>query len=253
MFSGIREGVFSMRIHRIFTDQALEPERSVELAEDAAHYLSRVLRVIVGQRIVVFNGDGFDYAAEISRLDRGILGLLVHSRLPARSESPLQITLVQAVSRGERMDLTLQKATELGVSAVYPVFSVRTEVRLKGEKLLRRMEHWKKVLISACEQSGRARLPELHAPADLEEWARSAPVCKRIVCLPGAGVSLASMASRSAVELLVGPEGGFDDHELEVLAQQGVVAASLGPRILRTETAGAAAITILQALAGDLS
>jgi len=242
-----------MRIHRIFTNQALEPEQSVVLAEDAAHYLSRVLRVTVGQRVVVFNGDGFDYAAEISRLERGSLGLLVQSRLPARAESPLQITLVQAVSRGERMDLTLQKATELGVSAVHPLFSARTEVRLKGEKLLRRMEHWRKVLISACEQSGRARLPELRAPADLEEWACSATECRRIVCLPGASASMASMASQSAVELLVGPEGGFDEHELGVLARQGVIAASLGPRILRTETAGAAAITILQALAGDLA
>jgi len=242
-----------MRIHRVFTDQALEPERNVVLAEDAAHYLSRVLRVAIGQQVVVFNGDGFDYSAEIDRLDRGALGIRVQSRLPARPESPLQINLVQAVSRGERMDLTLQKATELGVAGVQPLFSARTEVRLKGEKLLRRMEHWQKIVISACEQSGRARLPVLHAPAELEEWARAASATRRIVCLPGADRSLASMVDQSAVELLVGPEGGFDDHELDVLAQQGVVAAGLGPRILRTETAGAVAISILQALAGDLA
>jgi 16S rRNA (uracil1498-N3)-methyltransferase len=223
------------------------------LADDAAHYLSRVLRVVIGQQVVVFNGDGFDYAAEITRLDRGALGLLLRTCLPARPESILQITLVQAVSRGERMDITLQKATELGVSAVQPLFSARTEVRLKGEKLLRRMEHWRKVVISACEQSGRARLPVLHTPVDLEEWACSAAASRRLVCLPGADRSLASMASQAATELLVGPEGGFDERELDLLARQGVQAAGLGPRILRTETAGAVAITILQTLAGDLA
>ena len=241
-----------MRIHRVFTDQALEPGHAVVLAEDATHYLSRVLRVATGQQVVVFNGDGFDYSAEITRFDRGALGVLLQARLPARPESMLHITLVQAVSRGERMDLTVQKATELGVSAMQPLFSARTEVRLKGEKLLRRMEHWRKVVISACEQSGRARLPVLHAPVDLEEWAHSASASRRFVCLPGADRSLASMANQSPVELLVGPEGGFDDHELDLLAGQGVLAAGLGPRILRTETAGAVAITILQALAGDL-
>jgi 16S rRNA (uracil1498-N3)-methyltransferase len=126
-------------------------------------------------------------------------------------------------------------------------------VRLKGEKLLRRIEHWRKVVISACEQSGRARLPVLHTPVDFEEWVQSAPVAQRIVCLPGADRSLASLGVHSAVELLIGPEGGFDDHELGLLAGQGVEAVGLGPRILRTETAGAVAITVLQALAGDLA
>jgi 16S rRNA (uracil1498-N3)-methyltransferase len=242
-----------MRIHRVFTGQPLEPGGTVALAEDTAHYLSRVLRVTMGQMVVVFNGDGFDYSAEINRLDRGVLGVLVQSRLPARPESPLQIRLVQAVSRGERMDLTLQKATELGVTEVQPLFSARTEVRLKGEKLLRRMEHWRKVVISACEQSGRACLPVLHAPVDLEEWVQSAPLSQRLVCLPDAGRSLASLGVHSALEVLIGPEGGFDDHELELLAGQGVMAVGLGPRVLRTETAGAVAITVLQALAGDLA
>ena len=242
-----------MRIHRVFTGQPLEPGDTVALAEDAAHYLSRVLRVTTGQQVVVFNGDGFDYSAEINRLDRGALGVLVQSRLPARPEPPLQIRLVQAVSRGERMDLTLQKATELGVTEVQPLFSARTEVRLKGEKLLRRMEHWRKVVVSACEQSGRARLPLVHVPVDLEEWVQSPPLSRRLVCLPGADRSLAGMGVQSAVEVLVGPEGGFDDYELELLAGQGVIAVGLGPRVLRTETAGAVAITILQAVAGDLA
>jgi 16S rRNA (uracil1498-N3)-methyltransferase len=147
----------------------------------------------------------------------------------------------------------MQKATELGVAGVQPLFSARTEVRLKGEKLLRRMEHWRKVILSACEQSGRARLPVLHAPVDLEEWVQSAPLTQRIVCLPGADQSLAGLVVHSSVELLIGPEGGFDDQELDLLAGQGVLAVGLGPRILRTETAGPVAITILQALAGDLA
>jgi 16S rRNA (uracil1498-N3)-methyltransferase len=202
--------------------------------------------------VLVFNGDGFDYAADVSRLGRGELGLQVQARLPAAAESPLQLTLVQAISRGERMDLTLQKATELGVSAIQPVITVRTEVRLKAEKQKRRMEHWRRVLIASCEQSGRARIPELAEPIELWAWAQQEPGLSRVALLPGASQSLASLAAGKGFELLVGPEGGFDDQELVMLKQEGIESASLGPRILRTETAGPAAIAILQAIAGDL-
>jgi len=242
-----------MRIHRIFTEQALVTGREVVLSPETAHYLSRVLRATAGQPVVLFNGDGHDYAAEISSFARQAVHLVVQRRLPAGAESPLRLTLVQAVSRGERMDLTLQKATELGVHALQPVFTARTEVRLQGDKLNRRMEHWRKVVIAACEQSGRSRLPELLEPADLLVWTQREAVAGRLVLAPGASRSLAAVSHGPAVELIVGPEGGFEDFELEALQRHGAEPVSLGPRILRTETAGPAAIAILQALAGDMA
>ncbi|HLF29652.1 MAG TPA: 16S rRNA (uracil(1498)-N(3))-methyltransferase, partial [Xanthomonadales bacterium] len=183
-----------MRNHRIHTELALEPGKTVILPAEPAHYLSRVLRAVAGQTIVLFNGNGLDYKAEITGFRRDTVQLMVHGSLPACSESPLQLTLVQAVSRGERMDLTLQKATELGVMAFQPVFTARTEVRLTADKTMRRMEHWRKVIISACEQSGRACLPALHEPVDLLHWMQSETQASRVVLAPGASRSLAGLS-----------------------------------------------------------
>jgi len=211
------------------------------------------LKLRAGDPVVLFNGDGTDYAAELLSNRRDQVTLRVTARLPAIAESPLAITLVQAVSKGDRMDLSLQKATELGVSAVQPLFSERTEVRLTDERLLRRSEHWQRVLGSACKQCGRARLPELREAMDLDEWLASDDEAARIVLEPNAGEALAAhVLQGSAVALVVGPEGGFSEREVRCMQLAGVRALSLGPRILRTETAGPAAIAILQALYGDL-
>ncbi len=239
------------RRHRIFTDQRLEPGNRVLLQDGPAHHLTRVLRVARGQSIVVFNGDGSDYSAEVSRIGRGTVELYLRSCEPACAESPLTITLVQAVGRGERMDWSLQKATELGVSAVQPVFTEWTEVRIPAERLERRMQHWRQVTVSACEQSGRARLPRLFEPSDVLEWASQESTATRIMLIPGAK-PLAGIKPGPAVELLIGPEGGLSDHEVAFMQRQGILAAGLGPRILRTETAGPAAIAVLQAVAGDM-
>ena len=240
------------RRHRIFTDQELQPGQVVTLADEAAHYLSRVLRLGAGQAVVVFNGDGSDYAVEVSEMGRATIRLQLAGRLPAAAESPLRIVLIQAVSRGERMDWSLQKATELGVSGVQPVFTARTEVRLSADRTEQRMKYWRKVIISACEQSGRACVPALLAPVDVLQWAQQASQAQRIMLTPGAA-PLACPSPALDVELLVGPEGGLDERELDFMDRQGILAASLGPRILRTETAGPAAIAILQALAGDMA
>jgi len=239
------------RRHRIFTDQSLRPGNRVMLQGEQAHYLTRVLRVSRGQFIVVFNGDGSDYMAEVSHTGRAAVELLLHSREPACAESPLCITLVQAISRGERMDWSLQKATELGVSALQPVFTERTEVRIPADKLENRMRHWRQVTVSACEQSGRACLPELLTPMDVLEWAQQESAATRIMLLPGAP-PLAGVNPGLATEILIGPEGGLADHEVTFMRRRDIVAASLGPRILRTETAGPAAIAVLQAIAGDM-
>jgi 16S rRNA (uracil1498-N3)-methyltransferase len=205
------------------------------------------------QPVVLFNGDGSDYASEVARVARKEVSIRIHSRLPARTESTLQLTLVQALSRGERMDQTLQKSTELGAAAFQPVNTERVEVRIAPERLNKRMEHWHKVVISSCEQCGRAIVPPVFNPLDLTEWLGRESGATRIVLQPGAETSLARIDLKDRVELLIGPEGGFADAELALMRLHGVQAASLGPRTLRTETAGPAAIAVLQALAGDLS
>jgi 16S rRNA (uracil1498-N3)-methyltransferase len=240
-----------MRIHRVHTDQPLAAGQLVMLDEDTSHYLARVLRVVVGQPLVLFNGDGHDYASVVENASKKGILAGVNTRLPASAESPLHTTLVQSVARGERMDFALQKATELGVTVIQPVESVRTEVRLKPEKVEARLGHWQKVLISACEQCGRAILPELRPPMELVDWAASGTEGLRVVLAPAQDQPLSQLALAPKVEVLVGPEGGFEDQEIELLLRSGVKAASLGPRILRTETAGPAALAILQSLAGD--
>lgn len=242
-----------MRIHRVHTDLVLEAGCQVTLVDRPAHYLSRVLRVAVGQTIVLFNGDGRDYVAEVVRQGRNELVLSVISCVPGVSESRLGITVVQALSRGERMDQTLQKCTELGVQAFQPLFSERVEVRLKAEKLARRLEHWRAVVISACEQSGRAVVPEVHEPLELRDWLVIGGAATRLVLAPGAEKPLARLNLPKQLQLIAGPEGGFSDAELDLMEARGVQAVSLGPRVLRTETAAPAAVAVVQALAGDFA
>jgi 16S rRNA (uracil1498-N3)-methyltransferase len=240
-----------MRIHRVYTFEALDPGHTVALDAASSHYLARVLRVVVGQPLVLFNGDGHDYAATVEKASKSGLIASISARLPARAESPLRTTLVQSLARSERTDYALQKATELGLTVFQPVESARTEVRLKPEKLEARMLHWQKVMISACEQCGRASLPELRPPMDLAAWAEAESSDMRLVLAPGADQALAQLELPAAVQILVGPEGGFDDQESELLKRRGVQSVSIGPRILRTETAGPAALAIVQAMAGD--
>lgn len=241
-----------MRIHRVHTYQALEPGLDVALQESGAHYLGRVLRVGVGQPVVLFNGDGHDYAAEVRRVTRREIALAVSSRLPGLAESALRITVVQALSRGERMDHTLQKCTELGAAAFQPLVSERSGVRLEGEKLERRLEHWQAVVISACEQCGRARVPPVRPPLTLLGWLNQSDGGSRLVLDPNAALPLAGADPAEAVELAVGPEGGFSEAEFALMDGAGVAGVSLGPRILRTETAAPSAVAILQCLHGDL-
>ena len=250
----IRE--FVVRVHRVYTPQALEPGREIQLEEQASHYLGRVLRVAAGQGLVLFNGDGHEYAAEVLRPARAGMMLRVDTRLPGLPESPLSITVVQAVSRGERMAETLQKCTELGAAAFQLLDTERVEVRPRGDKLDKRMAHFRGVIVSACEQCGRSRVPELAPPVALDKWLQKETGGLRLVLYPGAECSLAKLgtdrAPVSAVQLAIGPEGGFSDAEVARMRAAGVDGVSLGPRVLRTETAAPAAVAILQAQLGDL-
>ena len=241
-----------MRHSRIYTPQSLSTFDTVELAGKASHYLSRVLRLSTGDRVSLFNGDGRDYLGKISEIHRqNVLVNLIDSQIPG-NESPLKITLVQAISRGERMDYSLQKATELGVFCIQPVISSRVEVRLDDKRQAKRLAHWQRVVISACEQSSRATVPGVNAPLSLDQWMAGVDASPRLVLEPAAVTKMSSFSlTDEAVSILVGPEGGFTGEEMEKLLSGGVTAVSFGPRILRTETAGPAAIAVLQSIAGD--
>lgn len=242
-----------MRIHRVHTHQALQPDHEVIIRDKPAHYLTRVLRVVAGQRIVLFNGDGHDYVAEVIRPGKKELIMTVVSRLPAIGESGLEITVVQAISKGDRMDQTLQKCTELGVKAFQPLFSERVEVRLKADKLLSRLEHWRAVVVSACEQSGRAVVPAVLEPLTFGDWIDIKHSGQRLVLAPGAEIPLSRQKFQDRLQLAVGPEGGFSDIELGLMGSHEIQPVSLGRRVLRTETAAPAAVAVIQALAGDFA
>ena len=243
-----------MRLTRVFVDQPLAPGARVTLPESAGAHLVRVLRLREGEACVLFNGDGHDYDATlVSATKRGVDAEMSAARA-IDNESPLRIVLLQGIARGEKMDLILQKATELGVAAIAPVFADRTEVRLDGERLDKRMAHWRSVVTSACEQSGRARIPELLPARGLAEAAAALDADALKLTLDPQGEhrfeTLAKPAG--AVVIGIGPEGGWSEKDRDLLAQHGFTGLRLGPRVLRTETAGLAAIAAMQARFGDL-
>ncbi|MGD8384632.1 MAG: 16S rRNA (uracil(1498)-N(3))-methyltransferase [Lysobacterales bacterium] len=241
-----------MRCSRLYTPATLATGSTVELQDKASHYLCRVLRLKPGDAVILFNGDGFDYCGTLAGRKGGNLTIELGSRQMADNESALQTTLAQAVSRGERMDYCLQKATELGVTRIQPLLCSRVEVRLTNRRLENRLEHWRGVVIAACEQSGRARVPEVAAPLELHDFLARTGGAQRFLLDPGARGKLSECAlgARQAA-VLVGPEGGFTAGEVERARHHGVEVVRLGPRVLRTETAGPAALAVLQAVAGD--
>lgn len=240
-----------MRQSRIYTPQPLQLTGQVELSGSTAHYLSRVLRLSKGAALILFNGDGRDYSAEITAIQSQRVQVRLNDSTEPGNESPLKITLVQAVCRGERMDYTLQKATELGVFCIQPLISQRVEVRLDKSRQAKRLEHWQGVVISACEQSGRAFVPEVKTPLSMADWVSCTDESPRLVLDPLAENKLSGLSVvTDLVSLVVGPEGGFTDQEMEAARANGLTAVSLGPRVLRTETAGPAAIAVLQAKTG---
>lgn len=227
----------------------------LELDRDKARYLGRVLRLHVGDSLLVFDGAGNEYAATISGIGKSGATLRVGRRTVAYTESRLRVHLVQGISRGERMDFVVQKATELGVKRITPVLTDCGVVKLDAMRAEKRRDHWQKVAASACEQSGRLRLPLIDRPVSLKGWLGSKPerVDAQLILKPGAATPLARIdAPKTKVCLLIGPEGGFSDTEYEDVDMAGFEPVSLGPRILRTETAAVAALAILQSRWGDL-
>lgn len=241
-----------MRLTRSYVDAVLAVGATVALPENASVHLLRVLRMGLGDACVVFNGDGADYEARIVTLGKRGAEVEVMARREVGNESPLRITLAQAIARGEKMDWVLQKATELGVAAIVPIITERTEVKLDAERGEKRRQHWCGVIAAACEQSGRTRLPELATPKTLSDWLVTVAAAGWYLD-PDAQAGLRDIdANAMALTLVIGPEGGLGERDLAMLRTAGFRGLRLGPRVLRTETAGLAALAALQALRGDM-
>ncbi|PTU33220.1 16S rRNA (uracil(1498)-N(3))-methyltransferase [Stenotrophobium rhamnosiphilum] len=238
---------------RVYIDQPLSAGGTITLPEDAARHLVQVLRMRLGDSFITFNGQGGEYAATLSTVSKREAQASIGEFNTVDRESPLNITLAQCVSKGDRMDYTLQKAVELGVSNIVPLISSRTVVKLDAERWAKKIEHWQGVIISACEQSGRTRVPQLAAHQDLDYWLRSsANDSLKLVLAPGASKQLRQLDPTSrAITLLIGPEGGLSEVECTLAAKHEFIPLALGPRILRTETAGVAALAAIQAQWGD--
>ena len=244
----------TMRNIRIHVDLPLTAGSEVSLPQQAAEHVVRVLRMNVGDPLTVFNGDGHDYSGSITATGKREVVLRVDEAQAVHNESPLALTLAQGVARGEKMDLIVQKATELGVARIVPLLTERSEVKLDPARAEKRLAHWRAVAASACEQSGRARLPEIVPVLPLQNWLDGLPAddTLRLALLPEATRSSRDLVfAASGGVLVVGPEGGLGERDTQALAAAGFDGLRLGPRILRTETAGLAALAALQALHGD--
>jgi len=238
---------------RIYVPLPLSSNTELTLPEAAARHVAQVLRMRAGEALTLFNGGGGEYDAVIETAERRVVSVRVGELRQIDRESTLAVTLAQCVSKGERMDYTIQKAVELGVTTIIPLLSARSVVKLDGERWEKKLEHWRGIAVSACEQSGRTRIPAVLVPQKLAHWLDAPDGSPRLVLAPTAAVSLTAVPAAAAVSLLVGPEGGLSDEEIAAALRSGCTAITLGPRVLRTETAGVAALAVLQALWGDLA
>jgi 16S rRNA (uracil1498-N3)-methyltransferase len=239
---------------RFFTAQALSEGASIVLEKEPSRHIAKALRMRVDDSLYLFDGSGAEAQAQISAIDKDRVSVNVRDLSEPPRESPLDTVLIIALSRGDRMDTIVQKATELGVDEIWPMISERTGVRLDGERLAKKREHWEKVAISACEQCGRNRLPVIAAPTSYAETLSRAAqhdASLRLILHP-LGNNAALPEQCLSLIMLVGPEGGFSDPEVVSASDAGFTAFQLGPRILRTETAPLVGLAVAQARWGDL-
>jgi 16S rRNA (uracil1498-N3)-methyltransferase len=242
-----------MRQTRCHVAGMLTPGDALSLPESSSAHVGRVLRARPGDLMTLFNGQGGEYEAQILEIGRRSVRVRIGSHRAIERESPLKLTLLQAMARGEKMDFIVQKATELGVAAIIALPAERSVVRLDDEGQRKRSEHWRSIAVSACEQCGRNRIPTIEVVADLcAAIARSPATDRRVLLEPDAEHSLAALTQSSGMTLLIGPEGGFADAEVALARAHGFIPCRLGPRVLRAETAPVAALAVIQAMAGDL-
>lgn len=241
-----------MRIPRIYHPETIIVDSQLELSKEASNHLLNVLRLKDGHPLVLFNGDGNEYSAELIVESKRKALATIDAKLTISVESPLQIHLGQAISKGDRMDWVLQKSVELGVTEITPILSERSTVKLNAERWDKKQQHWFSVVSSACEQCGRNSLPTLNEPVKLSEWIQQSTTQLRLTLDPKSEKRLQSLKPPTdGVRLLIGPEGGLSDNEVYQSTEYGFTGISLGPRILRTETAALATIAALQAQFGD--
>lgn len=240
-----------MRLPRLFIISELRKGAFVEVSKETSHYVRQVLRLRQGSSVILFNGAGGEYKGKIS-IDNKLTKVFLEEFIDISVESHLQIHLGQGISRGEKMDYVVQKAVELGVAEITPLFTERCGVKLDEERAEKRMEHWKKIIISACEQSGRNSIPIIHSPRHISDWvAHCAEPC-RLICDPGLTSQESSLDIKQSVAVLIGSEGGFTEAEVADAISHDFTSFALGPRVLRTETATVAALSKLQSFWGDM-
>lgn len=241
-----------MRSYRVYSSRPLTVDEQCDLDDRASHHLARVLRVKPGDRLSVFNGDGNNYQGAIVSATKHQVSVLIDSIEPAESESSLNTCLALAVSKGDRFEWAIKKATELGVTSIVPILSQRVDVRLSPERWQKKREHWQQIVISACEQSGRAVVPEVKEPTTLSQWLSDVEADCKLVLDPEATPN-ALHDQPASIALLIGPEGGLAPSELTLASEHGFSAMRLGPRVLRTETAPLVALSVLGARWGDIN
>lgn len=243
-----------MRLTRVHIDAELHTGRRLTVEGSAGNHIARVLRLRVGDTLTLFNGQGGEYPGSIEEIRRDTVLVSVLERRDVERESPCQVILAQGISRGERMDWVVQKATELGVAQIAPLFTERSVVNLDDRQAARKVQHWRSIAIAACEQSGRNRVPEIAQPVDLYDLLEhQTPRGTALLLSPGAALRISDVPTATAgTMVLIGPEGGLADVEQEAAVKSGFTPVRLGPRVLRTETAAVCALTLLQQKFGDL-
>jgi len=243
-----------MRIPRIFINQKVVSTATISLPEDKVHHIQHVLRLRVGDQIKLFNNSGLEFKAEITEVTKKVVRVQVKDVGQLKNESPLAITLCLAVSRGPHMDFSIQKAVELGVTAIIPIISEFGNVKLTDNRIDNKLLHWTKIIIGAAEQSGRNRLAELQSPVTFNEWINSESIATKLIIHPGAEQTMSKINLQdNKLTLMIGAEGGFSDLEFQKALDSNYIPVSLGPRILRTETAVACSVSNAQQLWGDLN
>jgi len=242
-----------MRISRIYFSDNLEENQQLDLPDKTSHYLLKVLRLKTSAPLILFNGNGYDYQAEIVSTSKKTARIKILQRSQQEAHPRLRIHLGIGLSKGDRIDTVLQKATELGVSEVTPLFTQFTAIKLKPEQLNKKIQHWQAVIQSACEQSGRCYLPVLHEPIELKNWISTQHQTLKLLFSPTAVCSMNELTANDELSILIGPEGGLSDEEIQLACEHGFQTVRLGQHVLRTETAPLAAITAAQILWGDFS
>ncbi|MGE4349268.1 MAG: 16S rRNA (uracil(1498)-N(3))-methyltransferase [Candidatus Berkiella sp.] len=240
-----------MFIPRIYYPTSLSKNQTLSLDSEASHYVSKVLRLKENDQIFLFNGEGGEYLAQIKHLKKTIMVQLIDYQLINR-ESSLQIHLGHGLARADKMDWVIQKTSELGVTTITPLETQRSIIKLENDRKEKRQTHWERIAISACEQSGRTSIPLVHQPQPVKTWALQSFEGISVFFDPKSTTSIKSLKPHSHFRIAVGPESGWSDDEIQCLKNHGFIALSLGPRILRTETASVTAVSLLQGIFGDL-